>query len=479
MHDSALATGHRPPLAVDLDGTLILSDTFHEGLVALAKQSPRSLPLLVRTLPLGKAAVKRAVVQRVVLDPALLPYNQDFLDYLRAERRAGRRIGLFTAADQSIADAVASHLGCFDVVRGSDGTHNLSGAAKAVAIEEEFGPVYAYAGDSAVDIPIFNKAAAAVLVGSKVRKLTSLQPSAKIEAKFPVLPPGLQTWAKALRIQHWSKNILVLVAPALAYPHVSLMQALLLFTLLSVLASATYLVNDLADLPADRAHPKKSKRPLAAGALPVCDGAVAAAGLILGSIAASVVALPFGCACVLASYLVITLLYSAYLKRIPMIDVTVLAGLFTLRVLAGSLVVTQPLSPWLLTFSMLFFLGLAAIKRYAELHRVVTTLGEHGSARGYSQQDIPILLSTGVATGLCAIVIFMIYLINEQYPQARYAHPDALWGVMPVLLVWTLRLWHLAVHGRMSEDPVVFALKDRFSQGAGLVILAVLAVARF
>jgi 4-hydroxybenzoate polyprenyltransferase len=152
--------------------------------------------------------------------------------------------------------------------------------------------------------------------------------------------------------------------------------------------------------------------------------------------------------------------------------------LFTIRVLAGSMLVAAPLSPWLLTFSMMFFLGLAAIKRYAELHRVVRTVGEGGNARGYSQQDMPILLATGVSTGVSSIVIFMIYLINEQYPRAVYRYPDALWGIMPVLLVWILRLWHLSVHGRMSEDPVIFALKDRFSLALGAVIILIMLGAR-
>jgi 4-hydroxybenzoate polyprenyltransferase len=148
-------------------------------------------------------------------------------------------------------------------------------------------------------------------------------------------------------------------------------------------------------------------------------------------------------------------------------------------VLAGGTLVAKPLSPWLLTFAMLFFLGLAAIKRYAELHRVVRTIGEGASARGYSQQDMPILLATGVSTGVSSIVIFMIYLINEQYPQAVYRYPAALWGIMPVLLVWNLRLWHLSVHGRMSEDPVIFALKDRVSLAFGVAIVLIMLVARF
>jgi 4-hydroxybenzoate polyprenyltransferase/phosphoserine phosphatase len=468
----------RPALAVDLDGTLILSDTLHEGVISLLKQSPLKIVALARSLPSGKAAAKRGIAEDVDFDPALLPYNQDLLDYLCKEHASGRRIGLFTAADQSIADAVAAHLGFFDVVRGSDGVTNLSGAAKAAAIEGEFGPVFAYAGDSRTDLPVFARAASAILVGPKVRLLVKRRASPNVEAKFPVRGPGPLVWARAFRMKHWSKNTLVFVAPLLSGHYATLLPSLLLFVLMSVLASATYLLNDLADLSADRAHPRKCHRPLASGAISVRDGLLAAGGLVVGTLLVSLWWLPLGCTAVLAAYLAITLLYSAALKRLPMIDVTVLAGLFTLRVLAGSILVAAYLSPWLLTFSMMFFVGLAAIKRYAELHRVVRTIGQGGSARGYSQVDMPILLATGVSTGVSSIVLFMIYLINEQYPQAVYRYPDVLWGIMPVLLVWILRLWHLSVHGRMSEDPVIFALKDRFSLSLGVVIVLIMLVAR-
>lgn len=467
-----------PPLAVDLDGTLILSDTLHESVINLLKHAPLRIVPLARSLPTGKAAVKREIAKDIDFDPAMLPDNRSLLDYLRQQRASGRRIGLFTAADQSIADAVAAHLGLFSVVRGSDGETNLSGAAKATAIEAEFGPVFAYAGDSTVDLPIFSQAASSIFVGPRVRRLVKLNASPNVEATFPLPGPDILVWTRAFRLKHWAKNILVFVAPLLAGQYRALGLSLGLFVLMGVLASATYLLNDLADLTADRAHPTKCRRPLASGAISARDGLLAAAAMILSALLISLVVMPFGCTIVLATYLVITLLYSATLKRLPMIDVTVLAGLFTLRVLAGSMLVAAPLSPWLLTFSMMFFLGLAAIKRYAELHRVVRTIGETGSARGYNQQDMTILLATGVSTGVSSIVIFMIYLINEQYPRAVYQYPDALWGIMPVLLVWILRLWHLSVHGRMSEDPVIFALKDRFSLVLGAVSALIMMIAR-
>lgn len=467
------------PLAVDLDGTLIRSDSLHEGLINVVKFQPLEMLSVLRALAAGKAAFKREVVRHAPLSAASLPYNTELLAYLRAQKAVGRTIGLFTAADQAVADDVAAHVGLFDVACGSDGVENLSGAAKAASITEHLGPEFAYAGDGDVDQPIFARAKSVVLVGPVDRLKDRLPAHAVVEAAFPEADPGLRVWARALRLQHWSKNVLVFVAAFLAPPPAPVIaQVLLLWLLMGVLASATYVINDLFDLASDRQHPRKRDRPFASGAIPVRHGVVVAALMIVGTLIASL-ALPSLCTLALLAYLVLTITYSFVLKHIPMVDVTVLAGLFTLRVLAGALPLPTAISPWLLTFSMLFFFGLAVIKRYAELDRLSRAADGKARARGYTEQDLPILLTSGVAAGFSAVVIFMVYMINEQYPRSVYAHPGALWMIMPVLLIWTLRLWHLAVHGRMSEDPVVFALKDRTSWSLGAAIALIMVAARW
>jgi 4-hydroxybenzoate polyprenyltransferase len=467
------------PLAVDLDGTLVKTDTLHESLINVTKSAPLRLLAIARALRDGKAAFKREIADSARLAVADLPYNTEFLAYLRAQKAAGRTLGLFTAADQSIADAVAAHLGLFEVVCGSDGTTNLSGGKKADRIAKCLGDNFAYAGDAAVDQPIFARSSSVVLVGPVNHLKAGLPQGAVVEAAFPSEPPGLLVWAKALRLQHWAKNVLVFLAAFLASPSLAILgQALILWVLMGVLASATYLINDLFDLEADRNHPRKRHRPFASGAIAVRTGIVVAAAMIASTFLLSLLLLPGLGTLALLAYLALTLTYSFSLKHIPMVDVTVLAGLFTLRVLAGALLLATPISPWLLTFSMLFFFGLAIIKRYAELDRLARAGSGDAKARGYTDQDLPILLTSGVASGFSAIVIFMVYLINDQYPRAVYAHPGALWAIMPVLLIWTLRLWHLAVHGRMSEDPVVFALKDRTSLALGAAVVITLFAAR-
>ena len=477
-----LATAPSPcvalPLAVDLDGTLVRADTLHEGLLSRVRNDPGCALTVLRALRGGKAAFKRHIAEATPFDPALLPYDTGMIEYLRAQRAAGRRLGLFTAADQSIADAVADHLGLFDVVQGSDGRRNLSGSAKAAAIEAAFGPDYAYAGDSMADMPVFARARQIVLAGPVERLRAHLPAGIMVEASFGRDGAGLRTWARALRVQHWIKNALVFV-PTLLGPDwgASFGPALLLFVLMGVLASATYLANDALDLSADRQHPAKRHRPMASGLIPVRDG-VAMAGLLAGgAMVAGSVFLPGAAALCLGGYLAVTMLYSLAFKRMPMVDITVLAGLFTLRILAGGAVMHLPVSPWLLTFSMLFFLGLAATKRHAELDRVLRESG--GTVRGYGAPDLPVLLATGIASGMSAIAVFMVYLVSDQYPRNVYANPGLLWGIMPVLLIWTLRMWHLCVHGRLREDPVVFAVRDRVSIMLGAAALGFLVLARF
>jgi 4-hydroxybenzoate polyprenyltransferase len=465
------------PLAVDLDGTLVATDTLHEGYVAAFRRAPLRSALLLRSLRGGKARFKRHVAGASDFDPATLPYNEPLLAFLKQQKLNGRRIGLFTAADQSIAEAVADHVGMFDVVRGSDGVENLAGASKLDAIREAFGSRFSYAGDGPTDRVIFEAAESLVLAGRAANPNRFVPQGKQVEARFHAPPRSAWTWARALRLEHWAKNVLVFVAPVLAHQIVSpeaIGHALLLFVLMGVLASATYIINDLFDLAADRRHPRKRYRSFASGKLSVHHGGIVAIGLIAAVFVLSFRLLPGGCIIALLGYLVITLAYSFALKRMPIVDVIVLAGLFTLRIVAGSFLVVDRVSPWLLTFSMLFFLGLAVVKRYAELERGVRIGGEEFGSRGYTAKDLPLLLATGVGSGLGAIIIFTIYLINEQYPREVYGYPQVLWAMMPILLLWTLRVWHLAVHGRMNEDPVVFALKDRVSLGLAALVAFVL-----
>ncbi len=462
------------PLAVDLDGVLICTNTLHEAVVQCLISDVVTLRGLARSLLGGHVAVKSFVA--TALDPTIFPFNEQLIDYLRSHRRMGRKIGLFTAIDQQIARKIADHLQLFDVVRGSDDKSSLAGESKLAAIREAFGDRFSYAGGGDDEESVLGSAETIVLVGAPRCPGRSPELKDKLEAEFPAPRSAATAWLSALRPQHWAKNLLVFLAPILGLQLTTwsvAFQTVALFVAMSCLASAAYIINDVLDLYADRAHSRKRRRPFAAGEIPVLHGVVVAAALAVAGLGIGLL-LPHLVSVALLGYLAITLAYSFALKRKPIVDLIVLAGLFTLRVLAGGLVPVAPVSPWLLTFAMMFFLGLATVKRYAELERVLRAGHSHVVRRGYTDKDLPLLLTAGVASSLGAIVIFMSYLITEQYPRHIYGHPAVLWAVLPLILVWVLRLWHIAVHGCLDEDPVVFALRDHFSLGTGAVLFLVL-----
>jgi 4-hydroxybenzoate polyprenyltransferase len=438
---------------------LLRTDPRVELVLAFVRRRPAALlGWLAHGRPEPLADLAAAV--GLCLDPALLPLDPEIEAYLRAELAAGRTVAVVPGEDPALARALAARLGSGVEVTAEPGTE---------------GPFALLAGPGAT-------AALATAASSLVLAVDALSPagaSAPVEARIDRPRSGARPWARALRLHQWAKNLLVLVPLLLAGPLATaadLGHALLAFLAIGLLASAGYLVNDLLDLEADRRHPTKRARPLAAGTLPLRAG-LAAVPLLLLAAALLAALLPVAFAPVAGAYLVLTLAYSLRLKRVPLLDVLILAGLFTIRVLAGAEVIAAPLSYWLLTFAMFLFLSLALVKRYAELGQLAAAGGRELVDRGYGTADLPLLLAAGLASGVAATVIFVVYLVAEQFPRAIYARPGWLWLVFPILLLWLLRTWRLALHGRMDQDPVLFALTDRPSLVMGAAVLACLLLA--
>ncbi len=461
------------PLCVDLDGTLVATDTLHENLLGLIRQAPQSLPRLPGWLLEGKAAFKHRVAAAAQIDVASLPYRQDLVDWLKTQRAAGRRLVLATAADAAIAGEIAGHLGLFDEVIASDGTRNLAGAGKRQALVERFGERgFDYAGNAAPDEQVWKSARQAIVVGSggiveRARRV------AQVEQVFPLRRPGPRVWIKAARLHQWVKNALVLVPPLLAHSILQpgvLVHSLLAFLGFGMCASSVYIVNDLLDLAADRQHPRKRFRPFASGELSAGSG-IAAAALLLGGAAAVALSLNLNFAAALAAYYVVTWAYSLRLKQIALLDVMTLSGLYTLRIIAGAAATAVPLSFWLLTFSMFIFLSLGIVKRYTELEAGRHAGKSASPGRGYTASDQAVLMSLGTASGYCAIVVLALY-INSADSAQLYAHHKPLWLICPLMLFWISRIWIRTARDQMVDDPIVFALRDRVS----LVILGLLAL---
>lgn len=462
------------PLCIDLDGTLLETDTLMESYLRLVFAEPwLALAPFVWIARGGKAAMKREVAKRVTLDAAALPYNEELLAHIRAERALGRRIVLVTAADRSIADAVAAHLGLFDEVIASDGQTNLRGKNKAAALEGRFGPRgFLYAGNDATDLPVWDAAAGALVVnaGPGLEKAARAR-GATIERVMPSAHRRGKAWIKALRPHQWAKNVLVFVPVVTAnaiFDIAAWTQTMLAFIAFCAIASTVYVINDLSDLDSDRRHPRKRKRPFASGALPVEHGLLALPFLIAVGIALALVS---GAAWVLLAYAVITTAYTFKLKELPLVDVFTLAALYTVRVVAGGEASGFTVSHWLLGFSSFLFLSLALIKRVAELIELQQQNKSVNARRGYLLEDLGLLQLMGLSATFASSLVLALYISSDTV-QRNYAQPYALWALVPLLLFWQCRLWMSTLRGYMHHDPLVYSAKDWVSWVVGFACFA-------
>lgn len=469
------------PLYVDLDGTLVATDLLHESALQLLKADPAALLRLPRWLAQGKAVLKREIASRVDLDIAHLPYRPEVLALIREARAQGRRVVLATAGDARYAQQVADVLGLFDGVLASDGTRNLSGEAKARAIAEHAGGPFAYAGDRTVDLPVWRRARQAVVVSASDALARGAATMAPQVQRVRTQRPGPRDVLHGIRLHQWLKNLLVGL-PAVPLLHeaggLALLAPLLLAMLcFGLMASAIYVLNDLLDLEADRRHPRKRLRPFASGRIPI-PAALALSGALFGaSLALSLAALPAAFTGWLLAYLALTSAYSLRLKRRAMVDVCTLAGLYTLRIIAGAAALQVPLSLWILSFSMFLFLSLALAKRYVEIAQTTSADARSLGARGYLFSDQMLVLAAGLASGQTAVLVLSLYL-NDPLVAQRYAQPQWLWLLGPMLLFWILRVWLKASRGNLHDDPVVFAARDRVSLGlaGAMAVLVALSV---
>lgn len=467
------------PLCVDLDGTLVRGDTLVEACLALLKQHPLQILLLPLWLLRGRAYFKAQVFGRVRLDAAGLAYEAAFLDWLRQQQAQGRRLVLCTGSDQSIATAVAAHLGLFEAALGSDGVHNLSGSGKRDRLSADYGARgYDYAGNHRVDLKVWSQARNAVVVNGSAALAQQAGALATVERVFEREAAGLRAWLRALRPHQWAKNALLFVPilAAHAWSNLEAVHATVLgFAAFCLCASGTYLLNDLLDLEADRAHPRKRLRPFASGVLHPGAGLAASAALVLIAFALAWITAPLLCA-LLAFYAVLSLSYSFRIKKLVMLDVITLATLYTLRIIAGAAAARVEASFWLLAFSMFLFLSLAMVKRCAELHALIAEERTQTKGRGYHAEDLPVLQQLGGASGYLSVLVLALY-INSSTSQQLYRHPQVLWMLCPLLLYWISRVWIITHRGGMHDDPVVFALRDRTSRWIGVAAAVAVALA--
>jgi 4-hydroxybenzoate polyprenyltransferase/phosphoserine phosphatase len=468
-------------LVVDLDGTLIRTDLLHESLLMLVKHNPLYLFALPLWLLKGKAHLKQMIADRVDLPVNLLPYNRELVEHLREERQAGRKIMLATASNSRYAEAVASHLEVFDFVLASDANNNFSGNGKLNRIREMVGSVpFSYAGNSSVDLPIWAAAEEAVLVDVPRSVRDKAVSSTKLAKVFESKRSYVKAFWRAIRPHQWLKNLLLFVPLVLAHQldiGLQVWQATLGFIAFSLCASSVYLLNDLLDLPADRQHPTKRLRPFAAGDLPVAYGVVGLVALLAAAVFVAL-QLPNFFVFVLTVYYFSTLAYSIWLKQAVLVDALLLAGLYTLRLIAGAAAISVTPSFWLLAFSMFTFLSLALIKRYSELQLLHARGQGQLVGRSYRFADMETLAQLGASSGYLAVLVLAFY-INSSAVFELYSRPEFLWLLCPMMLYWISRMWLLARRHEMHEDPVVFTMTDRRTYWLALIASITLGFATF
>jgi 4-hydroxybenzoate polyprenyltransferase/phosphoserine phosphatase len=487
------ATPLEAPLCVDLDGTLAKSDTLVDTVVVLVRQSPGSLLQFPMWLLQGKAAFKRNVSSVAAIDVVHLPYNRELLEYLRQQHAAGREIYLATGADMLLAERVAAHLGIFSGVLASDGSINLTGSEKLSAFRERFPEGFCYIGNARPDVRLLASCVEPMVANPHRGLLAGLR-SAGIQPVRTFRDEALpaKAWLRAIRLHQWAKNTLIFLPLLLAHQSAPgpAVAACLAFVSFGLAASATYILNDLLDLEADRHHPRKRRRPFASGDISPIAGVTAAfvffavsltIALSLPGVVKSLspelaLSQPWRFVEWLGVYAVATTAYSLRLKRTVLVDVIVLSGLYTIRILAGSAATGVAVSQWLAAFSIFFFLSLAFVKRFAEIEAVRIRTESTGAVavqgRGYRVSDLEQLRSFGTASGYASVVVFALYIGNE-VAKDLYPHYRRLWLLVPVLLLWLSRLWLQASRGELHEDPVIYAITDRRSLLLGVLVLAI------
>jgi 4-hydroxybenzoate polyprenyltransferase len=430
------------PLFVDLDGTLIRVDTVEETFVAAFFRRPWSALLCLFWLlrgSRGRARFKSEITKLHMLDCQTMPYEQAVVDYLAGESARGRAIILATGANEAIAQRVAAHLGLFTGILSSDPDRNLVGREKARAIRSYAGSDrFAYAGNSRADCDVWENAAEAILVNAKASYLERLEKAGKtvwvISLRRAILWREL---IEAARCYQWVKNGLIFVPILLAHRFLdwkTVLAAARGALAFSFLASSLYIVNDLADLEADRHHPRKRNRIFARGALSARAGILYSLTLLAMTAALAITLSPLA-RLLLVLYAVVALSYSFKLKTILFMDVTVLASFYTLRIFFGAAVTNISISVWTLAFAIFLFLSLALVKRQTEVAAFLRKEAPSKSNRGYLTEDLPQIGSLAAASAYLSVLVLALY-INSPEVRVLYSRPDLLWAICPLLVYW-------------------------------------------
>jgi 4-hydroxybenzoate polyprenyltransferase len=458
------------PLCVDLDGTLVNTDLLMEGILQLIRKNPLYVFAILIWSLRGMAGLKAEIAVRTNVTFETIPFNQPLLAWLIKEHAGSRPLYLCTGANRLVAGKIADHLGIFAGVIASDTLTNLTGTNKSVALQKRFPDGFDYCGNDRNDLKVWRAARRAILVNTPLHIAKHAKKLYPIAAEFQYGRINLRQIFKAIRIHQWVKNLLIFIPMIAAHKtnnFADIVDLATAFFCFSFCASAVYIINDLIDIDNDRMHHKKRNRPFASGTIGIVSGGILATALLSVStyIAAS---LSFAFCAILIGYFIMTIAYSLSLKKVAIVDTITLAGLYTIRIIAGGVAVKIEPSFWLLIFSLFFFFSLASLKRFAELHAAMKQGKTIAHGRGYNTNDITFLQNTGITSGYLSSLVLALY-INNPNIGILYQLPQIIWLLCGLNIFWIGHVWLTAHRGNMNEDPIIFAIKDKTSLCAMLL----------
>lgn len=460
-------------IAVDLDGTLISTDLLIETSNEVITTKPLEFLLLLPFLFFNRVKFKEYLAKRTALDVSGLPYNEELIEWLKKRRSEGAKLILATASHSILANKIAQYLGLFDVVHASTDNINLKSINKRNLLVSIYGANgFEYIGNSKDDLPVWAKSKVAHINSSNkhlISQLVDLVGAEKVGENFSIKNKKMgkfYAFLKAMRPHQWVKNLIVIAPLFLANQagdEKQIINSLIAFIAFCLVASSGYILNDLIDVQNDRLHDTKKLRPFALGVLSPLIGWLTWPALIGISAVISYCLPTSPFQLTLGIYFLVTLAYSLKLKKIPILDVIILAILYTLRLVAGSFAINAPISFWALAFSMFIFLSLAFVKRYSEIAKIKCSIESlQIKGRGYRSTDLSAVGVMGIGSGYLSILILALYTQDPRIAK-YYSSANFLWILCPLLLFWLSRVWLITYREEMNGDPVLFAITDRVS----------------
>ena len=468
------------PLVVNLDNLICVNMLQEACLNSFVKNPFIFIKTYIFSMLYNNNTFQELIFKKLTINFAALTYNKWALNFIQTQHAMGREIYLITSLNSKAACLVADHFKIFAGVISPERDKHLSEKYKIELLISRFGnKQFDYFELNNSDNLVWPHARS-VFIGdyATISTKKNFNCSFISIAGYENNPhSGFNSLIQVLRPHQWLKNLLVLlpILSAHKYTYEAMFDSIIAFCAFSLIASSGYIINDLLDIESDRLHPRKNKRPFASGTLNVLDGCkLFSVVMISALVTASILNLYF--MILIFSYFLISILYSFYLKKLPLIDVIVLSALYVSRIVGGSIATGITLSNWLFVFSLFFFLSLALVKRVTELHIAKNLNRSSISRRGYLTSDILLLQQMAISSGMSSIIVFALY-INSDAAKSIYLHSDILWIAIPLLILWLSRIHFLANRCMLHDDPVIFAVTDKTSLIIGIIFVLIVILA--